>query len=102
MEKVVIFPCGRSEAHRRHVGCEKRGSDRSGKPFIIYYSDVVMKGYGGIILKKALVYSMEGVGLFDGDSEVPVGKHDEGYCAQQWNRGDVGMHNGRLYIANMG
>jgi hypothetical protein len=37
--------------------------------------------------------------FFCGDSEVPVEEHDEGYCAQQWNRGDVGMHKGCLYKA---
>ena len=28
---------------------------------------------------------------------MPVEKHDEGYCARQWNRGDVG-HNKLLYV----
>jgi hypothetical protein len=35
-----------------------------------------------------------------GDSEVLVGKHDEGYCAQQWNRGDGGDAQGDLYVVN--
>ena len=45
------------------------------------------------------IVPLRGRSAFCGDSEVLVGEHDEGYCAQQWNRGDVGMHKGCLHKA---
>ena len=74
--KIVIFLCDRYEAHRSRAASGKGDLDR----------------LSGLSL-------LEIRSVFYGDSEVLVGEHDEGYCAQQWNRVDVGTHKGCLYKA---
>ena len=79
--KIVIFLCDRYEAQRSRAAGEKRGFNRLGGPFTSIL-------YGPRSRRPCVDYS---------DSEVLVEEHNEGYCAQQWNRGDVGMHRGCLY-----
>lgn len=79
--KIVIFLCDRYGAHRSRGARGECDLDRSGGPFT--------RGER----------SIKGGSVFYGDSEVLVGEHDEGYCAQQWNRGDVGRHKGCLHKA---
>jgi hypothetical protein len=82
--KIVIFLCDRYEAQRSRAADGKCGLDRLGEPFTNSFVGAT--------------FTTPVLGVY-GDSEVLVEEHNEGYCAQQWNRGDVGMHKGCLHRA---
>jgi hypothetical protein len=91
--KIVIFLCDRYEAQRSRAADGKCGLDRLGEPFTNSFvgATFTTPGVGATFTTPVL-------GVY-GDSEVLVEEHNEGYCAQQWNRGDVGMRKGCLHRA---